>query len=945
MTMLANDVREAFLSFFEKRGHTRVKSSSLLPEGDPTLLFTNAGMNQFKGVFTGQETRPYSRATSSQKCVRAGGKQNDLENVGFTARHHTFFEMLGNFSFGDYFKEDAIKFSWDLLTKDFGLPKEKLWVTIYKNDDEAEAIWKKVTGFGSEKILRFGEKDNFWSMGDTGPCGPCSEIHFDQGAELSCGRPDCGVNCTSDICDRYLEIWNNVFMQFDKATMNPLPKPSIDTGMGLERIASVLQGKKSNYDIDLFRGVIGTISSISQKQYSGSINADPKQKLIDASLRVVADHARATAFLIGDSILPSNDGRGYVLRRIMRRAIRHCRLLGIETPRLDEVVGRVVDEMADGYPDLVAKKAAVMQATMQEDRRFRETLEAGIKLLADAAKKLKATGSKTIPGDLAFKLHDTYGFPLDLTRIEARESFGLDVDEAGFNALMGQQQQRGKSSWTGDKAAEGEKPRIFDAMKDDARLKKDLAVLSPVEGLRELPEADRNLPSNMTQLLEQAGVKDLADDFKRWATSDKCDTLVARSRVLATIAPDGNAQATLSQGDHGAIVAWWSPFYGEGGGQVGDRGTIRGENGAEFDVEDTNKLPGDAALPPIHFGRVTKGKFHAGDTVDLEVRASHRQPTRAHHTATHLMHAALRHTLGGHVQQKGSLVEPNRLRFDFSHFEPMTAEQIRTVEREVNDQIFKNLPSRHREMKHKDAIDSGALAFFGDKYGERVRVLSIGDGKSAPYSVELCGGTHVHATGEIGLFRFVREEGIAAGVRRIEAVTQAAALDYAHAQEDLLKTSADFFKVAPNALPERIEKLLDEQKRLTKELDRLRGQIAAAGAGDLAAKARDVKGIKVVSAIVEMEDPAGLRDFAEKLRDKLGSGVVVLGAKSAEGKATLIAAVSKDLVGRVKAGDLIKVLATTVGGKGGGKPDMAQGGGPDTAKLEAAIEQAYSLIP
>ncbi|HVO31669.1 MAG TPA: alanine--tRNA ligase, partial [bacterium] len=808
---------------------------------------------------------------------------------------------------------------------------------------EAEAIWKKVTGFGTDKILRFGEKENFWSMGETGPCGPCSEIHFDQGKELSCGRPDCGVNCPSDVCDRYLEIWNNVFMQFDKATMKPLPKPSIDTGMGLERITSILQGKKSNYDIDLFQGIIHTISDIAKKKYSGALDASPTQKAIDASLRVVADHARATAFLIGDTILPSNEGRGYVLRRIMRRAIRHCVRLEIDKPRLDEVVGRVIDEMGSAYPELVEKKASVMQATMQEDRRFRETLDTGMKLLAEAAKKVKGSGGTRIPGDVAFQLHDTYGFPLDLTRVMSSEDFGLGVDEEGFEKLMAEQKERGKASWKGA-ADGGAKAKMIDAAAQAPALKTDLPLVSSVEGLREMPETDRKLPANAKDLLSQAGIQDLADDFARWALSDKCETLNARSRVLATVAPDGNAHTPLKAGDRGAIVAWWSPFYPEGGGQVGDLGMLVGENGAEFEVEDTQKIPGESALPPIHFGTVRKGTFKAGDTVELKVRDEHRTPTRAHHSATHLMHAALRHILGTHVGQKGSLVEPNRLRFDFSHTQPVTRDEQRRIEREVNDAIFKNLPSRHREMKYPDAIAAGALAFFGDKYGERVRVLTIGDPKH-PYSVELCGGTHVHNTGEIGLFRITSEEGIAAGVRRLEAVTNGAALDYAHAQEDLLRRSADSLKVASTAVPEAVEKLLEERKGYLKEIEKLRGQIASAGAGDLAAKARDVKGVKVVSAIVEMADPNGLREYAEKLRDKLGSGVVVLGAKNAEGKATLIAAVSKDLTGRVKAGDLIKALAPVVGGKGGGKPDMAQGGGPDVAKLDAAIDQAYSLIP
>ncbi len=913
--MRANEVREKFLQFFEKRGHQRVASSSLVPEGDPTLLFTNAGMNQFKGLFLGQEKRGYTRACSSQKCVRAGGKHNDLENVGFTARHHTFFEMLGNFSFGDYFKEDAIAFCWELLTKDFALDPKKLYVTIYKDDDDAEKIWKKVTGFGSDKILRFGEKENFWQMGDTGPCGPCSEVHYDQGKELSCGRPDCGVNCASDVCDRYLEIWNNVFMQFERdasGKMTPLPKPSIDTGMGLERITSILQGKKSNYDIDLFQGIISTVAEIAKKKYGSDKNAD-------ASMRVIADHARATAFLIGDGVLPSNEGRGYVLRRIMRRAIRHAYKLDIDKPRFDEVVGRVADEMGDAYPDLRSKKGYVMERTQAEEKSFRQTLATGLKLLNETFEKVK--GTKHVPGDVAFKLHDTYGFPVDLTRVIAAER-GFGVDEAGYEKRMTEQQERGKASWTGDKADEGAKAVVSETATKEA--KDAFAKVGAAEG-------------RLDDVLEKAGVGDLKQDFERWAKADRSRTLSGRSRVLLTFDASGK-QAALDKGTWGAIVAWWSPFYAEGGGQVGDRGVIRGENGAEFEVEDTQKIGGDATLPPLHFGKVTKGSFRAKDTVELQVREEHRAPARAHHTATHLMHSALRHVLGTHVKQQGSLVEPTRLRFDFSHFQPVTMADLRKIEREVNDAIFRNMAAKHEEMSYADAIAKGALAFFGDKYGANVRVLSIGD-----YSKELCGGTHVAATGEIGLFRFLHEEGIAAGVRRVEAVTQSAALEYAHRTEDLLRSSAEILKSTTEALPERIQQLVEEKKALAKELDKLRGQIATASAGDLVSKAREVKGIKVLAEIVEVADASGLREFAEKLRDKLGKGVVIVGA-TIDGKASLVAAVSKDLQGTVKAGDLIKEIAPVVGGKGGGKPDMAMGGGPQTDKVRAALDHAIALL-
>jgi alanyl-tRNA synthetase len=859
--MTSAELRASFLDYFAERGHERVPSNPLVPANDPTLLFTNAGMVQFKEVFLGRERRPYSRAVSSQRCVRAGGKHNDLENVGYTARHHTFFEMLGNFSFGDYFKREAIQFAWDYLTRTLGLPPERLWVTVFTEDDEAAEIWLREIGVDAARFSRCGAKDNFWSMGDTGPCGPCSEIFYDHGPGIPGGPP----GSPDEDGDRYVEIWNLVFMQYNRAadgTLGPLPRPSVDTGMGLERLAAVMQGVHSNYEIDLFANLIAAAS-----EATGC--ADRAEK----SLRVIADHIRSTAFLIADGVTPSNEGRGYVLRRIMRRAIRHGYRLGQPSPFFYRLVSPLVAEMGAAYPELVAAQFQVERVIRLEEERFAETLTHGMSLLEEAIARLGA--GRVIPGETVFKLYDTYGFPTDLTADVARER-DLGIDMQGFERAMERQKERARAA---------------------SRFGIDQDLTLDLQGETEFCGYDH--------LSEQA-------------------TVVALYR-------EGASRDTLDQGDEGLVVLDLTPFYGESGGQVGDRGWLAGESG-RFEVTDTQK---QGAGIFCHLGRVTQGQLAAGDRVEALVDGPRRRATALNHSATHLLHAALRHVLGGHVQQKGSLVGPDRLRFDFSHFEPVSRGQLLDIERLVNQEIRENHLVETRIMSLEDAKGSGALALFGEKYGDRVRVLRMGD-----FSTELCGGTHVKAVGDIGLFKIVSEGGIAAGVRRIEAMTGAGALDWVEADEDRLLRLAGLLKGGREDLDDRVAGLLERSRGLEKELEQLKARLASSAGKDLASQAQEIGGIKVLAARLDGVDPKALRETLDQLKDKLGSGVVVLAAES-DGKVSLAAGVTRDLTDRFKAGDLIREVAARVGGKGGGRPDMAQAGGSDPAGIPAALE----LVP
>nr|WP_302504049.1 alanine--tRNA ligase [Geoalkalibacter halelectricus] len=875
--MTGHELRARFLKFFEDRGHTLVPSSSLVPHNDPTLLFTNAGMNQFKDCFLGREKRPYVRAASSQKCVRAGGKHNDLENVGRTARHHTFFEMLGNFSFGDYFKKEAIAYAWEFLTRDLGLDKERLYVSVFTDDDEAADIWHEQEGVPRARIFRFGEKDNFWSMGDTGPCGPCTEIFWDNGPEVGCGKPECTVGCD---CDRYMEIWNNVFMQFDRSadgTLTPLPKPAVDTGMGLERIATVIQGVKSNYDTDLLRGIIDFVAEVTGKTYG----ADPDN---DVSMRVIADHSRATAFLIGDGVLPSNEGRGYVLRRIMRRAARHAKMLGYEEPLLCQSTGRVVEMMSGAYPELRERAAYIAKVTRNEEERFIQTLGNGLRILAEETARLKAEGRTLIPGEVVFRLYDTFGFPVDLTA-DIVEAEGFTLDEAGFESCMEEQRRKAREHWKGS----GE--TAIDAQ------------------WRALAEA--GMRSEFT------GYNGLSD----------------HGTVLA-ILREGQRIAEAAAGEKIQVVTSASPFYGESGGQVGDRGEIR-TAGARLRVTDTQR-----PLPEliVHQAEVVEGRLREGDAAELQVDGAARQATARNHTATHILQAVLVEVLGDHVKQAGSLVSSERLRFDFTHFSPLTDEEISRVEREVNRRIRENEAVESREMAAAEAMAAGATALFGEKYGESVRVISVGD-----FSMELCGGTHAHAAGDIGLFKILQESGIAAGVRRIEAVTGERAVEHVLQQEETLARMAALVKSDPQQLEGRLQKMLERQRELEREVESLRAKLNAGKSGELMEQVREVAGVRYLAVRVEGVDGKGLRDFSDQVRERLGSGVVVLGSASG-GKANLLVAVSKDLTARLQAGAIIKQLAAVVGGGGGGRPDLAQAGGSHPEKLDEALAQAQQVI-
>ncbi|HBF90510.1 MAG TPA: alanine--tRNA ligase [Hyphomonas atlantica] len=873
-----NEIRETFLSFFEKRGHLRQASAPLIPQNDPTLLFVNAGMVPFKNIFTGAETPPGPRATTSQKCVRAGGKHNDLDNVGYTARHHTFFEMLGNFSFGDYFKEDAIAFGWELCTKEFALDPKKLLVTVYAEDDEAAAIWKKVAGFDDSKIIRIGTSDNFWSMGDTGPCGPCSEIFYDHGESVPGGPP----GSPDEDGDRFIEIWNLVFMQFDQqadGTRKNLPKPSIDTGMGLERISAVLQGLHNNYDIDLFRNLIAA-----EEDLYGSKAAGDQL----ASFRVIADHLRTSAFLIADGVLPSNEGRGYVLRRIMRRAMRHGHLLGAREPLMYKLAPALISEMGAAYPELGRAKAAIESALEQEEARFQRTLGNGLSLLDKETANMKA--GDALPGDVAFKLSDTYGFPLDLTQ-DILRGRDMGVDVAGFEAALEQQRQDSRAAGfsSGDQAAED----IWFRVRDDAG----------------------------------------ATKFTGYDSTDGKGKLVA-------IAAGGARVDTLSPGA-AEIVLDTTPFYAESGGQAGDHGEIVFANGARFIVRDVQKRAADLH---VHIGELVSGEVKLGESADLRVDAERRRAIMANHSATHIMHAALRKVLGEHVTQKGSLVEADRFRFDFSHNGPMSQAEIEAVEDEVNAQIRENMPTGIQVTSPDKAIEAGALALFGEKYGDEVRVLSMGTGDARRYSVELCGGTHVERSGDIGLFVITSESGVSAGVRRVEAATGAEAVAFLKGRAQIAVDLSESLKVPLKDVPRRVAALGDERKALEKELAEAKRKLAMGGGGAAPAGPEEINGVKLMARIAEGVGGKELRTLVDEAKAQIGSGIVVF-VGVADGKAGVAVGVTKDLTDTYSAVDLVKAASEALGGKGGGgRPDMAQAGGPDADKADEALAAVRAAL-
>lgn len=872
-----NQIRKTFLEFYEKQGHTIVPSASLVPQNDPTLLFTNAGMVPFKNVFTGVEHRDYTRAVSSQKCVRAGGKHNDLDNVGYTARHHTFFEMLGNFSFGDYFKEEAIAFAWELITRDFDISKERLLVTVFSEDEEAASIWKKVAGFSDDRIIRISTSDNFWSMGDTGPCGPCSEIFFDHGDKVPGGPP----GSPDEDGDRFIEIWNLVFMQFDQqqdGSRIDLPKPSIDTGMGLERIAALLQGSHDNYDMDLMRALIEASA------HASNTDTDGKHSV---SHRVIADHLRSSSFLLADGVMPSNEGRGYVLRRIMRRAMRHAQLLGVSEPMMWKLVPSLVHEMGDAYPELRRAEALITEMLKLEETRFRETLVRGLKLLDEAVDEQGGRGA--LAGEVAFKLYDTYGFPLDLTEDALRER-GMSVEKSGFDAAMEKQRAAARANWAGSGAAATE--TVWFEIKEDVG----------------------------------------ATEFLGYTTE------AAEGKIVALV-KDGVAVQSLSAGDEGIIIANQTSFYGESGGQVGDTGGLFTGAGAEFAVTNTQKKLGDLIL---HIGALTRGELCVGDIAEFRVDGHLRTSTRANHSATHLAHEALRRVLGDHVSQKGSQVGPDRLRFDFSHPKAMSAEEIVEVERQVNEQIQMNAEVVTRLMSPDEAMDAGALALFGEKYGEEVRVLSMGqpreDGNA--FSVELCGGTHARRLGDIGLFKIVSEGAVASGIRRIEALTAEGARAYLLEQERIVQNAAGLLKVSPDQLGDRLSALIEDRRKLERELTDAKKKLAMGGgaAGGAGSEVEEISGVKVIARAMEGISAKDLRGLIDEAKKTIGSGVVAMIALADDGKAGIAVGVTKDLTERLSAVDLVRTGAEALGGKGGGgRPDMAQAGGPDGSKAEAAL--------
>lgn len=884
MDMTSNELRKAFLKYFEERDHRILPSSPLIPKSDPTLLFTNAGMVQFKGIFLGEEKADFTRAATIQKCLRAGGKQSDLERVGKTARHHTFFEMLGNFSFGDYFKDKAIFMAWEFLAEVIGLPKERLWVSVFREDNEAATLWRDKVGLPEERIVRLGEEDNFWRMGDTGPCGPCSEIIIDQGPEVGCKKPSCAVGCD---CDRYLEIWNLVFMQYNKderGILTPLPKPSIDTGMGLERLAAVTQGKLTNFESDLFLPIIKAVSDISGVSYSSKLQTpDSRPQTLDFSLKVIADHIRAITFLLSEGIFPSNEGRGYILRRIIRRAARHGRLLGVEGPFLYRLVDSVVNVMGQAYPELTDREDYIERFTEVEEERFSGTLEIGLRILREIIDKAKETKALKISGDELFTLYDTYGFPLDLSQDIAQEE-GLILDEEGFHKAMEKQKLKAKAAWAGS----GEE-KIKEIYRKFSEIGKTLFI--GYEGF-------------------QSNAKILA--------IGKNDTLVESAK----------------EGEDVEFFLDRTPFYGEAGGQVGDSGIfIKGSSRAV--IKDTIK--------PIenlnsHKARVLKGEFRVGDVIRAEVDREKRKATARNHTATHLLHSALREILGDHVKQAGSLVAPDRLRFDFTHFSPLSEREINTIEEKVNRAVMENIPLEIEVKDMEDALSSGAIALFGEKYGEKVRVVEM-----KGISSELCGGIHLNATGEVGLFKIMGESGIASGVRRIEALTGESALKYIKEEEQELINIARLLKSSDLKVFSKVEKLQTIQRDLEREIERLIEKLSSTESGAIIDEAKDISGIRVIAKKIEEADIKDLRIFADSLRDRLKSGVLVLGS-SKDGKVSLIAMVTKDLTKRFHAGKIIKEVAAITGGSGGGKAEMAEAGGKDPNKLDEALNKVYEII-
>lgn len=871
--MKSSEIRNSFLEFFRSKGHEIVKSSSLIPRHDPTLLFTNAGMVQFKSVFLGEEDRPYTRAVSCQKCMRAGGKHSDLENVGHTARHHTFFEMLGNFSFGDYFKRDAILFAWELLTEWYKLPKDKLWVSVYEDDDEAEKLWTEITDIPSDRIVRLGAKDNFWQMGDTGPCGPCSEIIIDQGEDMGCSRPDCKIGCD---CDRYLELWNLVFMQFNRdesGNLTPLPKPSIDTGMGLERITAVLQGKRNNFDTDLFAPIISAVESISGLSYG-------KNTETDISMRVIADHIRAMAFLLSDGLVPSNEGRGYVLRRIIRRASRHAKLLGLEGAVLYKLMDPVAESVGSVYPELIHEKDRSSKVLMIEEDRFTKTLEQGMRILDSVINGLKKEGKNTIPGDELFKLYDTYGFPLDLARDIAMDNHLL-IDEDGFNREMEIQKERARASWVGEEEA--------------------------------IASIYKELQSEIGETL-----------FIGY------DNLESES-VIKAILKDGKVVTEASRGDEVELFLDKTPFYGESGGQVGDIGVIYNDN-ADAEVINTKKEVGLHA----HVVKIKGGNFNVWDKVKCIVDRQKRMSTARNHTATHLLHTALRLVLGEHVKQAGSLVSPERMRFDFTHFYGLDKREIENIEDIVNEKILENIEVETEISDVQDALKSGVIALFGEKYGEKVRVVRV-----RGFSAELCGGTHCKETGDIGLFVIVSEGSVASGIRRIEALTGKAAFDYLRQRNNELQRISEMLKT--DSPYERVEKLLNELKDMDKEIESLKAKAAARSSSSIIEKAKEIDGTKVLACRVDNLEQKDLRVLADNVRDRLGSGIIVI-ASAKDGQASMVAMVTADLTKKYNAGEILKKVAALAGGRGGGKAEMAQGGTKEIEKLDKALEAVYDLI-
>jgi alanyl-tRNA synthetase len=873
--LTGNQIRTSFLDYFSKRGHEVVRSSSLVPEKDPTLLFTNAGMVQFKNVFLGLERFSYARAASAQKCLRISGKHNDLEAVGHDTYHHTFFEMLGNWSFGDYYKEEAILWAWELLTKEWGLPRDKLWATVYLDDDDAEKFWRKIASLPAERILRFGEKENFWEMGGTGPCGPCSEIHIDRG-DAACDRKGlrwhvCQVNGD---CARFIELWNLVFIQFNRkpdSSLEELPAKHVDTGMGLERVAAVLQGVLSNYDVDLLRNLIVAAETIAGARYGRSESTD-------VSFRVIADHARAVSFLIADGVAPSNEGRGYVLRRLLRRAARHGRMLGLKEPFLHRVAGAVIEGMGGSYSELKREAERIAEVTRLEEERFGATIEKGLGLLEDAVAQIKRKKEKILSGDTAFQLYDTYGFPLDLTEDILRAE-GFSVDHPRFERLMEEQRNRAREA-------------------------------------------------------RETGGGDLGLQLDQETAFVGYDRLEAESEILA-LAVQGQGRREVVEGEEADLVARATPFYGEGGGQIGDRGLIETARGDRFEVSDTQR-PAPQLI--VHRGRVKKGRLQIGDAIRLSVDGDRRQRTRLNHSATHILHAVLREELGGHVRQAGSLVTPDRLRFDFSHPAAVTEDKLGVIEEKVNQRIRLDADVRTEEASLEEALREGALAFFDEKYGDRVRVVRIGD-----FSTELCGGTHVRRSGEIGIFKLRSEEGIAAGVRRVEALTGEGALDLIRRYEAQLREIGEMLRGTVDEAADKLKKLLRQQKDLEKEIERMRGQFGKNQIPDLLTRKRNIDGINVLIAKVEGVDAKQLREIADQLKEKMGSGFIFL-ASAGENGVALVSSASPDLTKRLHAGNVIKEVAPLVGGGGGGRPDFAQAGGKDPSRTDQALEKVWEIV-